>query len=59
MPNEGDIDVFTAHIPNGSKYRRKKIDTFHALAAELRRASDSPRILTGDFNEPKLFLRSG
>ena len=59
VPDEGDIDVFTAHIPNGEGNGWKKIDTFHVLSAELRGASDSPRILTGDFNEPKLFLMSG
>ena len=59
VPGEGDIDVFTAHIPNGSGNGWRKIDTFHALAAELRRANDSPRILAGDFNEPKRFKDSG
>lgn len=57
--HERDVDVFSAHIPNGWGYGWKKIDTFHVLAAALRRASDSPRILTGDFNEPKLFRTSG
>ena len=57
--DEGDIDVFTAHIPNGEGHGWKKIDTFHVLSAELRQANDSPRILTGDFNEPRLFQRSG
>ena len=55
----GDIDVFTAHIPNGSRHGWKKIDTFETLALALRSGSDSPRILTGDFNEPQLFLSSG
>ncbi len=59
VPDEGDLDVFTAHIPNGSGYGWEKIDTFHVLSAELRGASDSPRILTGDFNEPESFKRSG
>ena len=58
VPDKGDIDVFTAHIPNGIGNGWKKIDTVHVLAAALRRARDSPRILTGDFNEPELFLRS-
>ena len=58
-PDEGDIDVFIAHIPNGSHHGWKKIDTFHVLSAALRGASDKPRILTGDFNEPRLFLSSG
>ena len=59
VPDEGDIDVFTAHMPNGSGNGWKKIDTFNVLSEELRRAIDSPRILTGDFNEPKLFRESG
>ena len=59
VPGEGDIDVFTAHIPNGSGNGWRKIDTFHVLSAELCRAIDSPRILTGDFNEPMLFRQSG
>ncbi len=59
VPGKRDIDVFTAHIPNGSGNGWRKIDTFHVLAAELRRASDLPRILTGDFNEPKQFRESG
>ncbi|MCY4598233.1 MAG: endonuclease/exonuclease/phosphatase family protein [Bryobacterales bacterium] len=59
VPGEGDIDLFTAHIPNGSGNGWRKIDTFQVLAAELRRANDSPRILTGDFNEPKRFEESG
>lgn len=59
VPGEGDIDVSTAHIPNGSKCGWKKIDPFHVLSAGLRGASDSPRILTGDFSEPELFGESG
>ena len=54
-----DIDVFTAHIPHGSGHGWKKIDTFETLALALRRGTDSPRILTGDFNEPRTFLSSG
>ena len=54
-----EVDVFTAHIPNGKRNGWKKIDTFHVLSAELLQANDSPRILTGDFNEPKLFQESG
>ncbi len=56
---EGDIDLFTVHIPNGSNNGWRKIDTFNVLSAALRRGGDSPRILTGDFNEPKRFRRSG
>ena len=59
LPGEHDIDLFTVHIPNGSGNGWRKIDTFNVLSAALRRAIDSPRILTGDFNEPKRFRRSG
>lgn len=55
----GDIDVLTVHIPSGAKHGWRKIDTFETLARALRRGGDSPRILTGDFNEPKLVLSSG
>ena len=55
----GNIDVFTAHIPHGSGHKWKKIDTFETLALALRSGGDSPRVLTGDFNEPKEFLGSG
>ena len=56
---DGELDVFTAHIPNGAGNGWKKIDTFNVLSAALRRAGDSPRLLTGDFNEPRHFRRSG
>lgn len=56
---DGDLDVFTVHVPNGSGHGWKKIDTFNVLSAALCRADDSPRILTGDFNEPEYFRRSG
>ena len=58
---EGDVDVFTAHIPHGSGHKWKKIETFEtlALALALRSGGDSARVLTGDFNEPRRFLRSG
>ena len=58
-PDEQEIDLFTAHIPNGSGNGWRKIDTFNVLSAALRRGTDSPRILTGDFNEPKRFRQSG
>lgn len=56
---KGEIDMFTAHIPNGSIHGWKKIRTFDVLASTLREASDSPRILTGDFNEPRKFQSAG
>ena len=48
-----DIDVITAHIPNGSGNGWKKVETFEALATYLANAPDQPRILGGDFNEPR------
>lgn len=56
---DGKLDVFTAHIPNGAGNGWKKLDTFNVLSAALRKAGDAPRILTGDFNEPAQFRRSG
>ena len=53
LPGKREIDVFTAHIPNGIGNGWRKIDTLHVLAAELRRAKELPRVLTGDFNEPE------
>ena len=55
----GNVDVFTAHIPHGSGHGWKKIETFETLALALRSGGDSARVLTGDFNEPRRFLRSG
>jgi endonuclease/exonuclease/phosphatase family metal-dependent hydrolase len=46
--------VINVHIPNGSGYGWKKIDTFNALRDMARRAKDRPCIVTGDFNEPQL-----
>jgi endonuclease/exonuclease/phosphatase family metal-dependent hydrolase len=56
---DGEIDIFTAHIPNGSNNGWRKIDTFNVLSKALRKADDAPRILTGDFNEPRQYRRSG
>jgi len=59
LPDGQKIDLFTAHIPNGSGNGWRKIDTFNVLSVALRRGNDSPRILTGDFNEPQQFRKSG
>ena len=56
---EGDIEIFTVHIPNGEGNGWSKIDTFNVFLAALRQGNDSPRILTGDFNEPQEFRSSG
>lgn len=53
------VDVISAHIPNGSDHGWKKIETFEALAYALQNAPDQPRILGGDFNEPREVMPSG
>jgi endonuclease/exonuclease/phosphatase family metal-dependent hydrolase len=45
--------VINVHIPNGSGYGWKKIDTFNALKDVVRKAKGKPCIVTGDFNEPQ------
>jgi len=54
-----DVDVITAHIPNGAGNGWRKVDTLQALAKALQQAGVTPRILGGDFNEPRRFLPDG
>lgn len=54
-----EIDVITAHIPNGSGNGWKKIETLEGLAEALEAAPVMPRIVGGDFNEPQTFLPDG
>jgi endonuclease/exonuclease/phosphatase family metal-dependent hydrolase len=49
--------VVSVHIPNGSGYGWKKIDTFNALRNVVRKAKGKPCIVTGDFNEPRYELQ--
>jgi endonuclease/exonuclease/phosphatase family metal-dependent hydrolase len=49
--------AFSVHIPNGSKYKWRKIETFEALAAAIDPAV--PTIVGGDFNEPDLVFADG
>ena len=53
------IEFVSAHIPNGSGYGWIKVEHFRILSQALIESPDSPRILTGDFNEPQAFLSSG
>jgi len=53
------IEFVTAHIPNGSGYGWIKVEHFRILSQALIESPDSPRVLTGDFNEPQAFLSSG
>jgi len=57
-PN-GSLDLITAHAPNGSKHRWKKIETMEALARGLRSLRSDPRVLTGDFNTPQAEAADG
>lgn len=50
-----DVEVVRAHIPNGSANGWKKVDTLVGLAKHMDRMGDVPRIVTGDFNEPRRF----
>lgn len=54
-----EIDVISAHMPNGSGNGWKKIETFEALAAALAASPSMPRIVGGDFNEPQAVLADG
>ena len=51
--------VISVHIPNGSGYGWKKIDTFNALKDAVREAKGKACIVTGDFNEPRYMLQNG
>jgi len=48
----GEIEIHTVHVPNGSKNRQQKIDTFNGIYGALSRKSKRHRILCGDFNSP-------
>lgn len=47
------VDIITVHIPNGTGNGWKKPETFEALSRVLWQSKDTPRILGGDFNEPR------
>ena len=55
----GNIKVHNAHIPNGSSYGWKKIETFEAIFRTLSSENDNLRILCGDFNSPQAELPNG
>jgi endonuclease/exonuclease/phosphatase family metal-dependent hydrolase len=44
--------VVTVHVPNGTKYGWKKIDTFEALKRLVLGLKTQPLVVSGDFNEP-------
>lgn len=55
----GAIDLFNAHIPNGSNHGMEKIDTIDTLVKELQLPKRLPQIVMGDFNEPKSEMENG
>ncbi len=55
----GNITIHNAHIPNGSSYGWKKIETFEAIFKKLSSEEDHLRILCGDFNSPQDELPNG
>ena len=55
----GKIKIHNAHIPNGSSYGWKKIETFEAIFKTLSSEDDNLRILCGDFNSPQAELPNG
>ena len=55
----GVLDALSVHIPNGSKNGWNKVRSFEVLADELRNAGNVPRIVAGDFNEPREVRPSG
>lgn len=57
--DEIPVDVLNVHIPNGSANGWKKIETFESLASYLNAAPDAPRVVAGDFNEPRDVLPTG
>jgi exodeoxyribonuclease-3 len=53
------VDVLSVHIPNGSNNGWRKVETLEGLAVYLQNADDKPRIVGGDFNEPREFRANG
>jgi endonuclease/exonuclease/phosphatase family metal-dependent hydrolase len=51
--------VISVHIPNGSGYGWKKIDTFEVLNNVVREAKRKSWVVAGDFNEPRYTLQDG
>lgn len=53
------VDAWSVHVPNGLQHGWKKVETLEVLGALLRHAPDAPRIVAGDFNEPKTVTEDG
>jgi endonuclease/exonuclease/phosphatase family metal-dependent hydrolase len=53
------FELYTVHVPPGSQAGWRKIDTIQAVARRMFIQSTFPRILCGDFNEPRAELSGG
>jgi exonuclease III len=49
----GPIELHGVHLPNGARYRWKKVQTFEGLYEYLACVVPHPRILCGDLNTPQ------
>ena len=54
-----EMEIHTTHIPPGSSNGVIKVEHFEGLFNYLFKRNDSQKILTGDFNSPKLELSDG
>jgi endonuclease/exonuclease/phosphatase family metal-dependent hydrolase len=54
-----NLEVHTVHVPPGTRVGWRKIDTLRAIARRMAEPSVYPRILCGDFNEPRAELPGG
>lgn len=55
----GQIELHNAHLPAGVSHGMIKVETFEGIYKRLSQASESPRILCGDFNSPQTELANG
>ncbi len=53
------FELHVVHVPHGSGHGWRKIDTFRSVFAWLATSSELPRILCGDFNEPRSDTKDG
>jgi exonuclease III len=54
-----DLELHSAHVPNGRDYKWKKIETAEGLGGVFSTKSKRPGILCGDFNTPQAELEDG
>ena len=54
-----EMEIHTTHIPPGSSNGVIKVEHFEGLFSYLSKRNDTQKILTGDFNSPKLELSDG